>query len=127
MRLLYFILICFSLGVNGQTSEHSNIAAAKNAGEAREMAKSDIKGQSISLFVQGGFAPTVGKSDLPFENKYHLKIRDFGCTALEYKIISAYNHEIFRHLTAQYGSEWITEIRKDVIGLREFKQKNQKL
>jgi hypothetical protein len=130
MKTLQLLIVFISLTISAQSQKQTQtssgatqITSASTPAEAKKLAKSDIENLAISLFIQGGFAPIVDKADYAFEKKYSLKLRDFGCTALNQKIISAYNTEVFKYLQSKYGDQWREEIRKDVIGLKEYTKK----
>lgn len=121
MNFFYLLLSLISISCAAQPAE--NILSAKTPDEAKHIAESDLKKGTVSLFVQGGFAPVVNKGDAEFEKNYKVNISDFGCTALEQKIVAAYNNRIFIFLDSKYGRQWRDEVRQDIIGLKQYKQK----
>jgi len=91
--------------------------------EVDSLFKADLKKRTLFLLLQGGIAPVVITTDKPFENKYQVYYYDFGCNAPNLECVKTYNEFIFDHLTKLYGNKWEKKIRKDVIGLKEWKQK----
>jgi hypothetical protein len=84
----------------------------------------DVKNNTIFLFLQSGIAPVVYTKDKDFENKYKVYLEDFLCTAPDYKCVIRYNNDVFKYLTSIYGEKWIKQLRKDVIGFKEWKQQH---
>ena len=120
----YCLILCFFVFTIGRAQTGAEkIMTAKSPSEAQKLARLDIINKTPALFIQGGFAPVVMQRDLAFEKKYNVNIADFGCTGLEFKIVSAYNKIIFRHLDTKHGIQWQKEIRADIIGLKEYLKK----
>ena len=88
--------------------------------------KSDIKNNTIFIFLQGGIAPAVYENDTLFENKYKIYFYDFGDLTSNMKCIVRYNENVFNYLTNLHGNKWMKEIRKDVIGLNTWKKRKSK-
>ena len=144
MKFIITILIgVFALNVNAQTDEEQTVIFSRigelsdeqlnNAGaskltfisditEAEKMAELDIENGIPFLLLMGGVAPTIISSDPQFENTYGVYFFEFGCTGPENKILSAYNQIIFEHLNKEYGKKWIKEVRKDVIGFKDWRK-----
>lgn len=97
---------------------------AKSPDEAEEFANEDIANGTIFLLLAGGISATIITTDAAFERKYDIYFNEFGCTGPEYELITAYNSVVFEHLTQQYGKRWYKEIRKDVVGLKDWKKKD---
>ena len=91
---------------------------------AKELAKLDIKSDSIYIFLAGGIRPKAFKNDNDFEDKYKIHFYDFGCITPSRKCLINYNWVVFNFLETKYGKVWRKEIRKDVIGLKEWKEQN---
>jgi len=90
-------------------------------------AKSDIDNQTVFLFIQSGIAPVLYKADSIFENKYGVYFADFGDVSIaDESCIVKYDFLIFNYLTAKYSNRWTKEIRKDVIGFKDWKKKRRK-
>lgn len=87
------------------------------------MAKLDIQNGIPFLLLMGGVAPTIISTDPQFENTYDIYFFEFGCTGPENKILFAYNQVIFEHLNKKYGKKWKNEVRKDVIGFKDWRKK----
>jgi hypothetical protein len=122
MKAIRFLVLCLMLVFPAQAGAQK-ILSATTPDDARKIALTDIKQHHFLLYVQGGFSPVVRKDDAGFEKKYKTDITDFGCVGLDRKIVSAYNREVFLYLDKTYGTRWRKELRKDVIGFREFLEK----
>lgn len=90
--------------------------------QAEQLANGDISNGISFLLLAGGIAPVVIATDPKFERKYGIYFYEYGCTGPDYDYIKAYNKVIFEHLTEQYGKRWIKEVRKDVVGLKDWKK-----
>lgn len=134
MRVIVIGLIFISnLGFGQQpelTDEQLNksgavrlVLADSTISTAVDFAKSDIENGTPFLLLQGGISPIVYGTDRDFERKYKVYFHDYGCTGPDEKLSAAYNSWTFDYLTKKYGTKWIKEIRKDVIGLRDWKEK----
>jgi hypothetical protein len=87
---------------------------------SNQSALKDIKSKKAKLLLQGGIAPIIYSNDKAFSEKYSIGFYDFGCVAYDpQECLTAYNETIFQYLDKTYGKKWRTEIRKDVIGLRQ--------
>ena len=102
----------------------SKIFSAQTPQEAENLAKADIKAKTPILFIQGGIASVKYPTDDHFKKSYGVYYHDFGCVGIDPKISSAYNKVVFEYLSTAYGKKWLTTIRKDVIGLKDYKKKN---
>ena len=115
----------------GQTNSNENAKPTgahktlrtKNCTEVASLAQKDIDDNKISIFVQGGIAPMVYKSDGVFEKKYELQYFDLGC--IGNNCAEVYNQTIFDYLTKTHGKNWIKTIRKDVVGLKKQQTSNK--
>lgn len=93
--------------------------------EAIEIAKFDIDKETPFIFLQSGITPIVYTTDSVFENKFKVYYYEQGCVGPDYELMKEYNYVIFNYLIDYYGKKWIREIRKDAIGLRQWKRKKQ--
>ena len=93
--------------------------------EAIELAKYDIEKGTLFIFLQSGIAPVVYTTDSVFEDKFKVFYCEQGCVGPDYELMKEYNYVIFKCLTDTYGKKWRREIRKDAIGLRQWKRKKQ--
>lgn len=85
--------------------------------------KANLKKQTLFLLLQDGTAPVVITTDKAFEDKYQVYYYDFGCNGPNLECVKAYNELVFKHLTNLNRNKWKKEIRKDVIGLKGWKNK----
>ncbi len=132
--LLSFFLLSFFTICQAQTGKlrddiMNNSAATKiifveSLQEARDLAKIDIANQTPILLLQSGIAPTVYSTDFKFEEKYKVYFNDSGCSGPAKEFAIEYNNTIFEYLTNKYGKKWMKEIRKDVIGFKDYKRRN---
>ena len=106
------------LGSSGPT----RLKLTGNNDEARELALQDIRKGTPFLLLKGGAAPTLIATDPKFEKRYGIYFYEYGCSGPAIKIVEEYNRVIFEHLTQKFGKIWIEEVRKDVIGLKEWKR-----
>lgn len=93
--------------------------------EAIELAKYDIEKGTPFIFLQSGIAPVVYTTDSVFENKFKVYFYEQGCVGPDNELMKEYNYVIFNYLADTYGKKWRREIRKDAIGLRQWKWKKQ--
>lgn len=70
----------------------------------------------LQLFIR----PTVF-----FEKKFKVYYYEQGCVGPDNELMKEYNYVIFNYLSDTYGKKWKREIRKDAIGLRQWKRKKQ--
>jgi hypothetical protein len=89
--------------------------------EAIELAKYDIGKGTPFIFLQSGIAPVVYMTDSVFENKFKVYYYEQGCVGPDNELMKEYNYVIFNYLSDTYGKKWKREIRKDAIGLRQWK------
>lgn len=91
--------------------------------EAKKLALMDIENETPFLLLMGGIAPVIISTDPEFELKYGVYFYEFGCTGPDNDVLTAYNEEIFKYLTAKNGKKWIKEVREDVVGLKAWRKK----
>lgn len=102
----------------------SKLTFANSRNQAEQLANDDISNGTPFLLLAGGISPVVIATDPEFERKYGIYFYEYGCTGPEHDYITAYNKVIFEHLTELHGKRWIKEVRKDVVGLKDWKTKN---
>ena len=126
---LLFTICCFGQNKKLTDKEYNESGVGKirfalNVQEAENLAKSDLKAKKPFLLIQGGIASIIYPTDKAFTKAYGVDYYDFGCVGAEKKISTAYNNIIFEYLCRTYGRKWKNIIRKDVIGLKEYKKRN---
>ncbi|TGE18919.1 FEKKY domain-containing protein [Hymenobacter elongatus] len=89
--------------------------------EAIELAKNDIEKGTPFILLQSGIAPVVYATDSIFESKFKVYYYEQGCVGPNNELMKEYNYVIFNYLSETYGKKWRREIRKDAIGLRQWK------
>lgn len=94
--------------------------------DVTQLAEFDIDHGSPFLLLRSGIAPIVYTTDSIFENRYDTYYHDSGCTGPRENLAIAYNIFIFQHLTENNGKKWQSEVRKDVLGFKEWKRKKNK-
>lgn len=92
--------------------------------DAVQLAKYDLERGTPYINLQGGISPKFYKSDSVFEKTFHVFYFEHGCTSPVYEFMEVYNFVIFNHLSATYGNKWMKKIRKDAIGFKVWKKKN---
>ena len=100
----------------------SKLSIITDEKQAEKMAKLDITNGNPFLLLKGGIAPTIIATDPQFEKEYEIYFYEFGCNGPKSEIIIAYNKIIFEHLNSSKGIKWITEVRDDVMGFKEWKR-----
>ena len=128
LQILFFLFFChlsFSQSVKLTDKEINNSGASKinfidNCNEATKLAEIDIKNKTIFLFLQSGAAPILYFGDKTFEEKYNIKFYEQGCIGSN--CAKEYNEIIFDYLFKKYGKKWTKQIRKDVIGFKNWKK-----
>lgn len=134
-RLLIGLFFIQTLFIFGQsrilTSDDYNKSGAikltfvTTTTEAIESAKYDIEKGTSFIFLKSGIAPVVYPTDSVFENKFKVYYYEQGCVGPDNELMEEYNYVIFNFLADRYGKKWEREIRKDAIGLRQWKRKKQ--
>jgi hypothetical protein len=100
-------------------------ATATNAGcdSAKALAEKDIANNLPFLCLSGGIAPMVFvPTDYQFEQKFQVHYYEFGCSPAENACMVSYNSRIFTYLSDKYGNQWLKLVRKDAVGLKEWKK-----
>ncbi|GEL10870.1 hypothetical protein SAMN05192550_0077 [Flavobacterium glycines] len=131
MKTILFFLItisCFGQNKKLTDKQYNESGAAKiefcqTVEDAEKLARIDLA-KTPFVLVQGGIAPIAYPINNEFSNSCGVYYYELGCTGPERKISAAYNNIVFKHLCDTYGKKWKKTIRKDAIGLKEFKKKN---
>ena len=132
-RMFFALLLCFnySFGQNDLDSSFQNkstgavmVKFADSLNQINVLANSDIANKTLHLLLLTGISPIVYSTDLHFENEFAVKYLESGCTGPKEEFATEYNTVIFKYLTQQYGKEWLKNVRKDVIGLSNYKRSN---
>lgn len=88
-----------------------------------ESALKDLAEGKADLLLLGGISPTVYVGQESFKKHYGIGYYDFGdlpeCSDEEMK---AYNAVLFSWLYDTYGLEWLNDVRKDAVGLDDWKK-----
>lgn len=128
--ILFLIQSLFVLGQsrvltddNFNNSGVHKLMFATTKEDAIEIAKNDIKKGIPFILLQSGIAPVVYTTDSIFESKFKAYYYEYGCVGPDDKLMKVYNFVIFDFLAEAYGIKWRREIRKDAIGLRQWKRK----
>ncbi|WP_395632494.1 carboxypeptidase-like regulatory domain-containing protein [Flavobacterium sp.] len=78
--------------------------------------KKNAKKNVFVIFVSALTAYDLNPKDLAFQQKYNVQYSLVGSYKTDY--LRAYNKLTFKHLKKKYKKYWLTEIRKDAIGLK---------
>jgi hypothetical protein len=103
----------------------SKLVFADSLTQAIELANEDIIKGTRLLLLKDGIAPVVYASDAKFEEDYKIFYHESGCTGPREQIAIEYNKVMFKYLTQTYGKKWVKTARKDILGLKSYKQSIQ--
>lgn len=81
--------------------------------------KKNANNNVFVIFVSELASYDLNNEDLEFEQRYNVKYSLLGSYQNDY--LKKYNKLTFKHLKKKYKKSWLTEIRKDAIGLDNFK------
>ncbi|QKG56528.1 hypothetical protein GKZ68_07720 [Hymenobacter sp. BRD128] len=90
--------------------------------EGKKLAEKDIEEKRPCLLLASGIAPIAYTTDKDFENKFGVHYLENGCTGPATACATAYDARIFQYLTERFGRAWQKKVRKDVLGLAEWKR-----
>ena len=89
----------------------------ENAENPKYNFKKNAKNNVFVIFVSELTSYDLNKVDLEFEQKYNVKYSLIGSYKNDY--LKKYNKLTFKHLKKKYKKPWLTEIRKDAVGLKK--------
>jgi hypothetical protein len=136
MNKLLLAALLLSLGASAQPTNPAQVATVDTSGRAQLtfimddcsrasiLAERDIRANAPFLLVASGIAPVVYASDAAFEGQFRVRYFDEGCTGPSHACLMSYNQRVFNYLQATYGKRWQRVVRKDVVGLKEWKRKH---
>jgi hypothetical protein len=91
---------------------------------AQEKFKTDLKNNTVSLYVLSGIVSKATPADEGFQKKFDVKYHDFGCVVpMDADFYEEYNKLVFTHLKKRFTKKWEKDIRKDAMGFDEWKTK----
>ena len=90
----------------------------ENANNSKYNFKKNAKNNVFVIFVSELTSYDLSKKDLEFQQKYNIKYSLVGNYKMDY--LRKYNKLTFKHLKKKYKKSWLTEIRKDTVGLEDF-------
>ena len=99
-------------------------SAANGCAEGRQLAEKDIAARRPCLLMAGGIAPVAYTTDADFERAFGVRYLENGCTGPAVACAAAYDARVFEYLTENFGRAWRKKIRKDVLGLAEWKRRH---
>lgn len=121
----------FAQGVPVSSSESSpgasylHFASATNGCVAgRKLAEEDIAARRPCLLLASGIAPVAYTTDADFERAFGVRYLESGCTSPAADCAAAYDARVFQYLTENFGRAWRKKIRKDVLGLADWKRRH---
>jgi CarboxypepD_reg-like domain len=80
--------------------------------------KKNAKNNIYMIFVSELRLYEFNNKDLEFQKKYNVKYSLIGTYEIDF--LTKYNKLTFNYLKKKYKKTWITEIRKDAVGLKEM-------
>ncbi|UGS24497.1 carboxypeptidase-like regulatory domain-containing protein [Flavobacterium channae] len=89
----------------------------ENAENPKYNFKKNAKNNVFLIFVSELTSYDLNKVDLEFEQKYNVKYSLIGSYKNDY--LKKYNKLTFKYLKKKYKKTWLTEIRKDAVGLKK--------
>ncbi len=99
-------------------------SVANGCEEGRKLAEKDIAACRPFLLLAGGIAPVAYSADASFERAFGVRYLESGCTGPAPACAAAYDARVFEYLTENFGRGWRKKIRKDVLGLAEWKRRH---
>jgi CarboxypepD_reg-like domain len=90
----------------------------KYAGTPKYDFQKATKNNIFIIFVSKLTIYDFNKEDLEFQKKYNVKYSLIGNHKIDY--LTKYNKLSFKHLKKKFKKAWLTEIRKDAVGLDTF-------
>jgi hypothetical protein len=137
MKLLLPVALLLGLSASAQSTNLAQVATVDTSGRAQLtfimdddcsrasiLAERDIRANAPFLLVASGIAPVVYTSDAAFEGQFRVRYFDEGCTGPSRACLMTYNQRVFNYLQATYGKRWQRVVRKDVVGLKEWRRKH---
>jgi hypothetical protein len=91
----------------------------ENADNPKYNFKKNAKNNVFFIYVSELNSYNFNIKDLEFQQKYNLKYLLVGSFKIDY--LTKHNKLTFKHLKKKYKKTWMTEIRKDAVGLENFK------
>lgn len=87
----------------------------ENADKPKYNFKKNAKNNVFVIYVSELTSYNLNKEDIEFQQKYNVKYSLVGSYKIDY--LTKYNKLTFKYLKKKYKKSWLTEIRKDVVGL----------
>lgn len=126
--LILIATSCFSQNRKLTKSEIKNSTADKiysidseNCKGIIESFKCDLNNDNLFLFITGTIVNLSHINDESIENKYGIYFYVYGCVTPNIKCLTEYNKMVFDHLVKNYDDKWISHIRTDLYGFKEWK------
>lgn len=89
----------------------------ENADNPKYNFKKNAKNNVFVIYVSELTSYNFNKEDLEFQQKYNVKYSLIGSYKIDY--LTKHNKLTFKHLKKKYKKTWLTEIRKDAVGLEK--------
>jgi hypothetical protein len=89
----------------------------ENADNPKYNFKRNAKINVFVIYVSELTSYNFNKEDLEFQQKYNVKYSLIGSYKIDY--LTKHNNLTFKHLKKKYKKTWLTEIRKDAVGLEK--------
>lgn len=125
-QLITLILILYgSLSFSQNKSQFFRFSSISNEScdTVSNLFKEDLSYNNLYLFIIGGPAPTIYETDQDFYKQFKVSYYDFGCIVpTSNECLKEYNYLVFAHLSEKHGEKWLKKVRKDVLGVKEWKK-----
>jgi hypothetical protein len=115
MKTIVTFLFIISLSV-GTYAQQKNITP-------HQKLQADIKKGTVTLYILSGIVSSgTTPADVEFQEKYKVKYHDFGCVIPEnIDYYRDYNLLVLHHFKKKFGTKWEKDIRKNILGWKEWK------
>lgn len=91
----------------------------KKLNNPRYQFKKNAKNNVFVIYVSELTSYDFNNEELEFQQKYNVKYSLIGSLKLEY--VKKHNRLTFKHLSKRFKKTWVSEIRKDAVGLKNSK------
>lgn len=131
MKLFVIVFLCLRFDLYAQyefTNDETlnSVDFLNTIEDFKNFAKNDIQNNAPKLFFTSGLMVIKKENDNEFQKHFKVNYYDFGCVSPKKNLLKAYNFEVFKFLSDKFGNTWLKTVRKDAIGLDEYKMSLEK-